>query len=64
MNLREIMNLAGQCLLAWLDSDKDFMPTGGYEVAHDIGRWWDAILRLEDTTGFAIPADLEGMALN
>ena len=35
------------------------MPTGGYEVAHDTGRWWDAMLRLEEAIGFIIPDELE-----
>lgn len=63
MNLRERMELAGRCLLAWLDPEKDFLPVGGYEVAHDIGRWWDAMLRLQANTGFAIPSDLEAAML-
>lgn len=57
--LKESMELAGQCHLAWLDPDRDWMPAGGYEVAHDVGRWWDAMLRLETATGFAIPAQIE-----
>ena len=61
--LKESMTLAGQCHLAWLNPERDFMPTGGYEVAHDTGRWWDAMLRLEAATGFAIPADLEAAML-
>ncbi len=61
--LRETMDLAGQCCLAWLDSEKDFLPTGGYEAAHDTGRWWDAMLRREAATGIAIPAEAEGAML-
>lgn len=57
--LKQSMELAGQCCLAWLDSEKDFMVTGGYEVAHDTGRWWDAMLRLEAAIGFVIPEHLE-----
>ncbi len=63
MNLQERMELAGQCLLAWLDPEKEFLPVGGYEVAHNVGRWWDAVLRLEDFIGFVIPAELEGAML-
>ena len=58
MNLLEPMELAGRCLLAWLDPEKDFLPTGGWEVAHDTGRWWDAALRLEAAGDFEIPAEL------
>jgi len=43
--------------------DKELMPVGGYESAHDLGRWWDAILRLEEATGFVIPAELEAASL-
>ena len=28
MNLKGAMQLGGQCLLAWLDPEKEFMPTG------------------------------------
>ncbi len=55
--------MAGNCLLALLDPQKEFMPTGGYEVAHDLGRWWDAMLRLEETIGFVIPPELEAASL-
>jgi hypothetical protein len=63
MNLHDRLHLAGKCLLALLDPDKALMPTGGWEVAHDLGRWWDAVLRLEEATGFAIPAELEAASL-
>ena len=63
MNLRERMELAGKCLLAWLDPEKDLLPVGGYEVAHDIGRWWDAMLRLQASTGFVIPPKTEAAML-
>jgi len=57
------MELAGESLLALLDRERDFLPTGGYEVAHDLGRWWDAVLRLEEAIGFVIPAELEAASL-
>ena len=63
MDLRNSLELAGSALLALLDPEKDLMPTGGYEVAHDLGRWWDAVLRLEETIGFVIPAELEAASL-
>ena len=57
--LLDSMHDCGRCCLAWLNPQKRFLPTGGYEVSHDTGRWWDAILRLQATTGFAIPQRLE-----
>ncbi|NCO35281.1 MAG: hypothetical protein GW893_15655 [Armatimonadetes bacterium] len=62
-SMEELLTLAGKCHIAWLDPDEDLMPTGGYEVAHDTGRWWDAMLRLENATGFAIPAEIEAAML-
>ena len=62
-SLKEVMNRAGECCLAWLDPKHAFFPTGGYEIAHDSGRWWDALLRLEIATGFVIPAKLEAAML-
>jgi hypothetical protein len=63
MDLRARLALAGGALLALLDASADYLPTGGYEVAHDLGRWWDAILRLEQTIGCAIPPEYEAGAL-
>jgi len=53
--LFDSMNLAADCLLAWLNPDMEYMPTGGFEVAHDTGRWWDAMLRWENVLGMEIP---------
>jgi len=61
--IRQSLQLGRQCLLAWLDSERQWFPTGGYEVAHDTGRWWDAMLRLEAATGDPIPADIEAAML-
>jgi len=63
MDLRPRLALAGTALLALLDPERDLMPAGGYEVAHDLGRWWDAVLRLEETAGLIVPADLEAASL-
>ena len=63
MNLQYRMELAGSALLGLLDTEHDWMPTGGYEVAHDLGRWWDAVLRLEEAIGFVIPPELEAASL-
>ena len=57
------MHRAGECCLAWLDPQHHWLPTGGYEMAHDTGRWWDAMLRLQATTGFTIPPHLEAAML-
>lgn len=62
-DLKQSLELGGRGLLAWLDPDRDHLPTGGYEVAHDVGRWWDAVLRLEQATGFVIPAPVEAAML-
>lgn len=61
--LKQAMHRAGASCLAWLDPKYDLLPTGGYEVAHDTGRWWDAMLRLEAATGFDIPPKLEAAML-
>ncbi len=63
MDLRNRLKMAGNALLGMLDPEKDLMPIGGYETAHNLGRWWDAVLRLEETIGFVIPADLEAASL-
>lgn len=63
LTLKESLQLGGKCLLAWLDPERQHFPTGGYEVAHDTGRWWDAMLRLEAVTGEPLPADLEAAML-
>lgn len=63
MDLKPRLEIAGAGLLAMLDADREFLPTSGYEVAHDLGRWWDAALRLEETIGFVIPAELEAASL-
>lgn len=34
-----------------------------YDTSHNIGRWWDAMLRLEDATGFTISPKLEAKML-
>lgn len=63
LTLKQSLQLGGQCLLAWLDPERQLFPAGGYEVAHDAGRWWDAMLRLEAATGEPIPAELEAAML-
>ena len=71
--LRESMEMAGFNLLNILSPAYDYMPLWNIKIdretkqarckmdypAHNIGRWWDAMLRLQAATGFAIPAALE-----
>ena len=57
--LRSDMDRAAKCCLAWLNPDEEYLPTGGYEIAHDTGRWWDAMLRYEAATGTRIPQQAE-----
>lgn len=61
--LHRSMARAAKCCLAWLNPDEDHLPTGGYEVAHDTGRWWDAMLRCEAATGLPIPQWAEAAML-
>ncbi len=57
--IRSAMDRAAKCCLAWLDPKQNHLPTRGYEVAHDTGRWWDAMLRYEAATGVRIPEQAE-----
>lgn len=57
--IKDSMKRASKCCLAWLNPAENYRPTGGYEVAHDTGRWWDAMLRYESATGDRIPSDIE-----
>ena len=57
--IRKAMDKAAKCCLAWLNPDQQYLPTGGYEVAHDTGRWWDAMLRYEASSGISIPQQAE-----
>ena len=76
VNLKESMNLAGQNLIHMLSPDNYYLPnfwifvgndyqaeTRFFAPGHNIGRWWDALLRLEDATGFKIPPDVEAAML-
>ncbi len=57
--LQASMDRAAKCCLVWLNTEEEWLPTGGYEVAHDTGRWWDAMLRYEAATGERIPERAE-----
>ena len=76
LTIRQSMELAGENLLAnlapdhnympywslWIDADlRAFSKAGG--AAHNVGRWWDAMLRLEACTGFVIPPQCEAAML-
>ena len=61
--LRESMEMGGRHLLGWLNPERDYLPTGSWCITHDLARLWDALLRLEDATGFVIPGHLEGAML-
>ena len=61
--LKESLDLGGRHLLRWLNPEQDYLPTGSWCITHDLARLWDALLRLEDATGFVIPAHLEGAML-
>ena len=63
MKLKDSMELGGEHLLGWLNPERDYLPTGSWAITHDLARWWDAMLRLEDATGFVIPGNLEGASL-
>ena len=70
MTLKEQMELAGRNLLYSLESEENYLPYWmfnedgegwfrPYCQGHNIGRVWDALLRLEDATGFTIPGEIE-----
>ena len=72
MRILEAMELAGQNLLSVLSPAYQYMPCWNVWIErdlkatcnfgapqHNIGRWWDAMLRLEAATGFVIPARIE-----
>ena len=76
LTLRQSMELAGTNLLHCLRPDNDFLPLWALDIdpdmrakcvvglpEHNIGRWWDALLRLEAATGFAIPTEMEAAML-
>jgi hypothetical protein len=76
-DLKTAMRLAGENLLYCLDRDNGLIPfwelttardytaqMRRFWPAHNLGRWWDAMLRLEQATGFEIPADVEAAMLH
>ena len=76
MDLKPVMELAGRNLLNCLCPTRNYQPYWSMRVdaeyraemfwagnIHNIGRWWDAMLRLEEATHFAIPAHIEAAML-
>ena len=76
MDLTRTMELAGRNLLNCLSPAMNFHPYWAMRMdvdyraemvffgnIHNLGRWWDAMLRLEAATGFEIPAHLEAAML-
>lgn len=74
--LEQAMELAGRNLLHSLRPDDQYRPLWGVDIEpdfrassrrrrfeHNVGRWWDAILRLEAAAGFAVPAEFEAPML-
>ena len=74
--LKQSMELAGENLLYMLSPDFDWLPFWSVSIdrdlrakanmggpGHNVGRWWDALLRLEAATGFALPDPLEAAML-
>jgi len=76
MNFKTSIELAGRNLVNMLVPEDHYLPY--YDVIidedfhafamlwcpnHNIGRWWDAMLRLEDATGFKIPDEIEAVMM-
>jgi hypothetical protein len=72
LSVKSSLNLAGTNLLEVLSPAHDFLPYFTMKFdrekkaecqmvwpSHNVGRWWDALLRLEAVTGFKIPDLLE-----
>ncbi len=70
--LNTAMRLAGENLLNALNPEDNYLPYWELTIRedysaeflswwtqHNLGRWTDAMMRLEETTGFQIPADIE-----
>ena len=72
LSLPASMHLAGENCIAMLAPSYDHMPMWSMTIEpgmkawaqfawpqHNVGRWWDAMLRLEAATGFSIPERIE-----
>ncbi len=79
IDLKRSLELAGQNMLNILRPDFGYLPHWSCFAAvwpyiphtkftsrwpgHNLGRWWDAMLRLENATGFRIPPHIEAAML-
>ncbi|HCN08970.1 MAG TPA: hypothetical protein DIT01_13655 [Lentisphaeria bacterium] len=63
MNLTTPMAMAAANLQSWLDPAHGYRLTGGFGIAHDTGRLWDALLRYEQVSDFVMPAEAEAAML-
>ena len=70
--LKHSLELAGRNLIAMLSPSHGYLPyfwmrydkqkrarMEMFWASHNVGRWWDAMLRLEAATGFQIPGEIE-----
>jgi hypothetical protein len=77
VDLRSTMAMAGDNLIANLNPEDNYLPSWSAELqlndsvdihrsyfSHNLGRWWDAMLRLESVTGYRIPPDIEAAMLS
>lgn len=76
MELKKSMNLAGDNLINSILCDDGYLPYFSLDVkrdysaklvnvwaTHNLGRWWDAMLRLENSTGYLISPEIEAKML-
>jgi hypothetical protein len=76
VDLLSTMKLGGDNLIANLDPANNYLPSWSVLLmlndsldirysyfSHNMGRWWDAMLRLENATGYHIPANIEAAML-
>jgi hypothetical protein len=71
------MEMAAVNLIANGDTANNYLPSWSAELrlddsvhvhrsyfSHNLGRWWDAMLRLESATGYQIPSNIEAAMLD
>ena len=76
IDLRNSMEMAAVNLIANGDTSNNYLPSWSAELrvddsvdvhrsyfSHNLGRWWDAMLRLESATGYHIPGNVEAAML-
>ena len=75
-DLRKVLQMGGENLVNSLNPQNSYMPYWKLEKTgpdtaqflemwpqHNIGRWWDAVLRLEEAIGFTLPPHAEEQLL-